>query len=176
MPEDPHILMPAALLDRLVATIRERLPEKCFGYIVSDVSDTTPSDFFLFRENVRNSPDWKDRFESYGRYFVDHADAGFVATSEESWRVQNEIWRRDLFEVAAFHSHQRHPANFSQIDYEMHIRRFPDLWHLIVSMRNPELPQVRAFAISSRGVRELPLHIVQRETGGAPAGRVVSAD
>jgi hypothetical protein len=44
MREDTHILMPAALLDRLTATVRERFPQKCFGYLLSDAGPTTPSD------------------------------------------------------------------------------------------------------------------------------------
>jgi proteasome lid subunit RPN8/RPN11 len=104
---------------------------------------------------------------------VDHADAGFVATPEETWRLQKEIWSRGMVEVAAFHSHQRHPANFSEIDYHMHMRRFPDLWHLIVSMRNPQLPQVRAVAVSERGVRELPVSIARNRRREAPPGRIL---
>ena len=33
-------------------------------------------------------------------------------------------------------------ANFSKIDMEMHLQCFEDLWHLIISMRNPAIPQL----------------------------------
>jgi formylglycine-generating enzyme required for sulfatase activity/proteasome lid subunit RPN8/RPN11 len=166
MSGDDVIVLPAALFERLVTTVRSRLPRKSFGYLVSDVGPTKPTDFILFNSNVRNDRAWKGRFEAYGRYFVDHADAGFVASAEESWRLQKEIWARGMVEVGTFHSHRRHPANFSQIDYDMHVQRVDSLWHLIVSMRNPAQPQVRAFGIFDGRVRELDL----RTTAGVPPG------
>lgn len=154
------IAFPRTLRDRLVTTITERFPEKSFGYLLSDTGAGEPRDFVLFRDNIRNDEVWQPHFHEYGRYFVEHDDAGFVATPEEAWRVQKEIWSRGMFEVAAFHSHQRHPGNFSGIDYDLHLSRFQRLWHLIVSLRTPELPQLRAFDVSAAGVVELPLEVV----------------
>jgi proteasome lid subunit RPN8/RPN11 len=153
------VVLPSALHERLVAAVRERHPRKSFGYFVSDVGPSRPVDFLLFEENVRNDRAWRPDFEAYGRYFVEHGDAGFVATPEESWRIQREIWDRGLFEVGVFHSHQRHPTNFSRIDYDMHMDRFEDLWHLIISMRNPELPQIRVFGVARTGVTELEVRV-----------------
>lgn len=154
------IAFPRALRDRLVATITERFPLKTFGYLLSDTNADEPKDFVVFEENIRNDAEWQPRFHAYGRYFVEHDDAGFVATPEEAWRVQKEIWARGMFEVAAFHSHQRHPGNFSGIDYDLHLERFEHLWHLIVSLRTPALPQLRAFDVSAAGVTEVPLEVV----------------
>ena len=153
------IAFPLDLRDRLIATITERFPEKSFGYLLSDSSAVEPKDFVLFHDNIRNDAQWQPRFRAYGRYFVEHDDAGFVATPEEAWRVQKEIWSRGMFEVAAFHSHQRHPGNFSKIDYDLHLARFEHLWHLIVSLRNPALPQLRAFDPAAHGVVEVPLDV-----------------
>jgi proteasome lid subunit RPN8/RPN11 len=157
-----EVVLSDTLRERLLATIAARHPTKSFGYLLTDLDAARPTDFVLFEQNVRNDAGWKPRFEGYGRYFVEHDDAGFVAAPEESWRLQKEIWRREMFEVAVFHSHQRHPANFSRIDYDTHLSRFSALWHLIVSMRNPRLPQIRAFSVSAAGVREL------RIRGGVP--------
>jgi proteasome lid subunit RPN8/RPN11 len=157
--DEPLITLPASLLDDVVARITRRYPEKSFGYLLSDSDSHAPTDFIFFESNIRNDAVWKPEFESYGRYFVDHSDAGFVATPEESWRIQQEICARGLSEVGVFHSHQRHPANFSQIDYEMHLQRFERLWHMIISLRNPQLPQVRAYDISINGVREVRVQI-----------------
>src|SRR5579885_3040249 len=96
MSEDTVIVLPLALRERLLTTIKQRHPRKSFGYFISDKDTSTPTDFILFEDNIRNSDIWKTKFESYGQYFVEHDDAGFVATPEESWRVQNEIWRRDM--------------------------------------------------------------------------------
>lgn len=157
MSENTVIVLPLALRERLLTTITQRHPRKSFGYFISDKDTSTPTDFILFEDNIRNSDIWKTKFESYGQYFVEHDDAGFVATPEESWRVQNEIWRRDMIEVGIFHSHLRHPANFSGIDFDLHTERFDNLWHMIISMRNPTFPQLRAFSVTRTGVRELPV-------------------
>lgn len=155
MSEDKAIVLSPVLRERLITTIRQRFPQKSFGYLVSDVDVRTPTDFILFEANIRNSDAWRNKFESYGQYFVEHEDAGFVATPEESWQVQNEIWKRGMVEVGVFHSHLRHPANFSRIDFDLHTERFDNLWHMIISMRNPNLPQLRVFFVSHVGVREL---------------------
>ena len=150
----------SSLRDKLIRAVCERYPRKTYGYLVSDVDAGTATDFVLFNGNLRNDPSWQPEFHAYGRYFVEHDDAGFVATPEESWRVQKEMWARGVFEVAVFHSHQRHPANFSQIDYELHVQRFESLWHAVISMRNPVQPQLRAFDVSRAGVRELGIEFI----------------
>jgi proteasome lid subunit RPN8/RPN11 len=156
---DAVITLSAGLHAQLLHTIAQRFPDKSFGYLLSESSPQNPTDYILFEGNIRNHTLWKPEFESYGRYFVDHSDAGFVATPEESWRIQQEISARGLIEVGVFHSHQRHPANFSQIDYEMHLSRFESLWHMIISLRNPQLPQVRAYAVAVDGVHEIRVEV-----------------
>lgn len=150
-----RIVMDGALRARLLETIAARHPRKSFGYLISDLDADHPRDFLLLEENHRNVEGVRQAFEAWGPYFVNHADAGFEASPDECWRVQKRIWELGMFEVGIFHSHQRHPANFSGIDYELHVRRAPSLWHLIVSMRNPSVPQVRAFDVSQAGVREV---------------------
>ena len=103
---------PQELMDQVTARILSRHPIKSFGYFVSDTRAGTPTDFIIFEGNDRNARGWKEEFESFGQYFVDHGDAGFVATPEEIWRFKKETRARGLFEVGVFHSHQRHPANF----------------------------------------------------------------
>jgi proteasome lid subunit RPN8/RPN11 len=167
-PRHHAVVLTESLRDRLLTEIRERHPRKTYGYLLSATDPARPTDFVSFKGNIRNSPDWRWKFHSFGRYFVDHDDAGFVTTPEESWLVEQEIAARGLDEVALFHTHLRHPANFSGVDYELHVARFERLWHLIVSMRNPELPQLRAYDVSVGGVRELPLSVAaDHEPAGA---------
>jgi proteasome lid subunit RPN8/RPN11 len=161
MSDNDQILLPAELHDRLLKTVISRYPQKSFGYLASESTPNRPTDFIAFEENIRNDDYWRDVFESRGRYFVDHPDAGFVASPAESWRVQKYLLERNLSEAAVFHTHLRHPGNFSDIDYELHISRFPSLWHLIISLRNIRMPQMRAFAVYKTGVRELEIRILQ---------------
>jgi proteasome lid subunit RPN8/RPN11 len=157
---DRKVQLPGTLSRLLVARVLERYPQKCFGYLIGESVTDPPLEFAMFNENIRNNSDWRDEFESRGRYFVDHADAGFVATPEESWQVQRYLDEKGLREVAVFHTHRRHPGNFSGIDYDLHVSRFDSLWHLIISLRNPEMVQLRAFAVSRSGVREIDIEIV----------------
>jgi proteasome lid subunit RPN8/RPN11 len=166
MREPSALMFSRALHDRLLRAVLDRHPRKSFGYLVSDGSLFQPVDFVLFEGNDRNVGPWQQEFWRRGRYFVDHEDAGFVATPEESWKVQKLLAVRGLFEIGVFHTHQRHPANFSSIDYDMHVRRFDNLWHLVISLRNVALPQVRAFAVSHYGVREIEVHFMDENGTG----------
>ena len=169
------VALPSSVVERLVHAVRARLPLKTFGYLVSDGDPWMVTDFVLFESNIRNTGVWKERFERYGQYFVEHDNAGFVATPEEAWQVQKMLWARGLVEVGVFHSHIRHPANFSRVDFDLHVQRFPSLWHLIVSVRNPELPQLRAFGVSEAGVRELPLVVPPAVSDNPPLSTSHSA-
>jgi formylglycine-generating enzyme required for sulfatase activity/proteasome lid subunit RPN8/RPN11 len=155
--QNDAIVLPQPLGERLLTEINQRLPIKSFGYFISEGDPQRPADFLIFENNIRNSPEWKGRFESYGQYFLEHEDAGFVATPEESWRIQKLMWKRGMVAVGVFHSHLRHPANFSLIDYEMHTKGFHALWHMIISVRNENDVQIRAFSTEHGGVRELPV-------------------
>ena len=161
MNDSEPILLPGELHDRLLKTILSRYPQKSFGYLTSALTANRPIDFVVFEENIRNNDKWRCIFESRGRYFIEHPDAGFVATPEESWRVQKYLFERHLSEVAVFHTHLRHPGNFSGIDYDLHVSRFGSLWHLIISLRNVHMPQLRAFAVSETGVRELEIRVLR---------------
>lgn len=151
---DYPVVVPPEVLERLLQTVRNRLPRKSFGYLISHGDPRRADDFILFESNTRNSGEWKPKFEAYGQYFLDHDDAGFVSTPEESFKMHKKIMALDMIEVALFHSHLRHPGNFSGIDFDMHTQCHGHLWHMILSMRNPHLPQVRVFDVAETGVRE----------------------
>jgi proteasome lid subunit RPN8/RPN11 len=158
------ILLPTSLYNQLTQEVLGRYPRKSFGYLVSEFGPSRPTGFVLFDDNIRNDDDWRDEFESRGRYFVDHPDAGFVATAEESWRIHKLLLDRGLSEIAVFHTHRRHPGNFSDIDYDLHISRFATLWHLIISLRNPRMPQLRVFNVTNAGVSEVEMRVVSTWT------------
>lgn len=155
--EAAPLILGTELCDRLIAAALGRFPTKTFGYLLARDEPLEPVDFVMFHENIRNDGRWRKQFEAYGRYFVDYSDAGFVASPQEAWEVQQEIAGRDLVEVGVFHTHQRHPANFSRIDFELHRRLFESLYHVVVSLRNPSIPRVRAFQVSADGVHELEM-------------------
>jgi proteasome lid subunit RPN8/RPN11 len=147
------------LLDRFIDEVKGRFPRKTFGYFLSSERFGPPEEYVILEENVRN--DWLEDFHAYGNYYVDHDDAGFLATPEETWRMEKYIRDHNLYKVGVFHSHQRHPAILTSVDADFHPS--PDLWHLLIVLRNMDYPQARTFAVlpGSR-VQELDL-IVQPE-------------
>lgn len=88
-----------------------------------------------------------DKFYDYGNYYLDHKDAGFLTSPEETLRVEKYIRTNHLFKVGVFHSHQRHPAILAKVDVDLHPS--PEVWHLLISLRTLEYPQIRIFSVSS---------------------------
>jgi proteasome lid subunit RPN8/RPN11 len=150
------IVFNSALMDRFLGDVRQRFPRKTFGYFLARSRFGQPEDYIVMAENVRD--DWLQDFHAYGQYYVDHHDAGFLATPEETWRVEREIRRREMFKVGVFHSHQRHPGILTSVDVDFHPE--PDLWHALVVLRNLDYPQFRAFDILPGGrVAERPVTV-----------------
>lgn len=153
----PVISLHVDLADRFLAETISRFPRKTFGYFLSDVPGGDPTDFIVMEENIRSEQ--RDEFIPYGQYFVDHDDAGFMASPEETWRIERYLLDRQLCQVGVFHTHQRHPGVFANIDAEMHPA--PELWHILVILRNTQYPQLRAYAVPADApVRELEIEVV----------------
>jgi metal-dependent amidase/aminoacylase/carboxypeptidase family protein len=139
---------------------------KSYGYLVSDGDVWAVTDFVLFESNIRNTGVWKERFERYGQYFVEHDNAGFVATPEGAWQVQKMIWERGLVEVGVFHSHIRHPANFSRVDFD------PALRSAGRAGREPKLSTVEAnqHAVCVSRYATFDLGVAEATVGSTSAG------
>jgi proteasome lid subunit RPN8/RPN11 len=124
---------------------------KSFGLLLADPQDhgfpfvATDVAFFDPRKNRRNDPAMRPAFEAQGTYFRAYEDAGFVADSAELLAVHRRLEASGLEAVAMFHVHRRQPANFSVIDFRLHNPAYP--WHLIISLRDPGNPVLRAFAV-----------------------------
>lgn len=145
------------LLDRFVLQVKEKYPQKAFGYFVSSEEGGQPDDFIMFKDDVRD--DWKTTFEEYGDYYVRNKDAGFLATDKEMYEVYKELERRRKYIVGVYHSHQRHPAIFSTVDIDLHPSE--ELWHLIISLRNVDMPQIKAFAVKENLPVELSIRTLE---------------
>ena len=130
--------------------IVDTFPRKAFGFFLASSYNGPVEEYIIFKDNIRK--DYNELFENYGNYYVTN-NAGFVATPEETFKAERYIQKNGLVKVGVFHSHQRHPALLSSIDADLH----PDkkLWHLIISLRNPEIPRVKIFSVSNAGVDEL---------------------
>jgi hypothetical protein len=124
---------------------------KSFGLLLADPLDpdfpfvATDVAFFDPTKNRRNDPGMRSAFEAQGEYFRAYDDAGFVADSAELLALYRRLDACDLEAVALFHVHRRQPANFSVIDFRLHNPAYA--WHLIISLRDPAHPVLRAFAV-----------------------------
>jgi proteasome lid subunit RPN8/RPN11 len=147
------VRLPDPVRHRLLATASDvhATGLKSFGLLVAAPEHRdfpfTASDVIFFDplRNRRNDPDIRAAFEAQGKYFRSYDDAGFVADAGEVLDVFRRVDEAGLEVVAMFHTHRRQPANFSVIDFRLHNPAIP--WHLIISLRDPEQPVLRAFAV-----------------------------
>jgi proteasome lid subunit RPN8/RPN11 len=147
------LVLPGEVVDRFYARAQAIHASglKSYGLFVADPRSPgypfTACDavFFDPAKNRRNDPRLRPAFEAQGGYFKSYDDAGFVADSHDLLRVHQQLEKSGLEAVAMFHSHRRQPANFSHIDYRLHNPAYS--WHLIVAMRDPHRPVLRAFEV-----------------------------
>jgi proteasome lid subunit RPN8/RPN11 len=76
---------------------------------------------------------------------------------KEQFRVFKEIEDAGLDLVAIYHSHTRSPAYPSNTDVAQ--AYYPEAVYLIVSLANPDAPDLRGFRITDGKVTEAPLEI-----------------
>jgi len=121
--------MTASQHEALVVHAREEAPNECCGFVRA--RDGVVHDI-VQAVNDRASP--------YG-YSLDAKSllAAFNAAEEG-------------FEVGVYHSHPRSPAEPSQTD--INLADYPEYVYLIVSLADPDSPEVRAWRIADKRVSE----------------------
>jgi proteasome lid subunit RPN8/RPN11 len=144
-----------ALLNKSIKEVKDKYPLKAFGYFIAPVESSNPSDFIIIKDDVRN--EMRDEFEDYGNYYKRNSDAGFLSTDDEIVRIHRRLVKENKTIIGVFHSHQRHPAIFSTVDIDFHPSE--NLWHLIISLRNLEYPQLKIFGIKNKEVYEIAFAI-----------------
>jgi [CysO sulfur-carrier protein]-S-L-cysteine hydrolase len=125
-----------SLIDEMVAHAQDEAPNECCG-IIGGVDGRATS---LYRAvNAEASP---------LRYSLDPAD---------QFRIMREIEARGEELAAIYHSHTGSPAYPSQTD--VNLAFYPDALYLIVSLEDPDAPDVRAFTIRDGGIEPARLEI-----------------
>lgn len=150
---------------RFIATVAALHPQKCFGYLLGSPDSPTVTDFYIFRGDLRATDAGREMFEPVGRYYRDHGDAGFLAPPEETLAFERERRARGLIALGMFHVHLRHPPYLAAIDRSLHADR--RLWHLIVSLRTPSMPDPRVYVPDAGGHLQLGRIVVVSPAGGA---------
>jgi proteasome lid subunit RPN8/RPN11 len=124
------------MVDEVVAHARDEAPNECCGIIAAKDGEAVK----LFRaQNAEASP---------VRYGLDPQD---------QYRIMTEIEDRGWTLGAIYHSHTRSPAYPSQTD--VNLAFYPDALYLIVSLKNPQDPEVRTFRIADGQIDEVELSV-----------------
>jgi proteasome lid subunit RPN8/RPN11 len=122
--------------DEIVAHAHEELPNECCGIVAAKDGGAVK----LYRAaNAEASP---------VRYGLD---------PHEQYRIMSEIEQNGWTLGAIYHSHTRSPAYPSQTD--VNLAFYPDALYLIVSLQQPDRPDLRAFRIVDSQISEVPLSI-----------------
>jgi proteasome lid subunit RPN8/RPN11 len=124
-----RVRMTASQHEALVAHAREEAPNECCGFVRARDG--------VVRDIVQAV---NDRASPYG-YSLDAKSllSAFNAAEEG-------------FEVGIYHSHPRSPAEPSQTD--INLADYPEYVYLIVSLADPDSPDVRAWRIADKRVSE----------------------
>lgn len=148
------------LLLNFIKDVKQQFPKKAYGYFLSAEPDGSPTEYIIMQEDIRSS--FMDYFSSYGNYYKDHDDAGFLTSPEETIKIEKYIRQNKLFKVGVFHSHQRHPAILARVDVDLHPSS--TVWHLLISLRTLEYPQIRIFEVSpDKRVKEIKIELAEQE-------------
>ena len=152
-PAFPKIFMKTCLLEELVRLCLEALPHKSFG-LVGGEDLYHPTSLYPCSTNLRNTPEWKPVFESYGEFYQD-PDLGFVISTPEVKTVLEAMdARRESF-VGVFHSHRYLCAQPTEIDVAL--SSDPDLFSYIVSVANPAEPEIGVYRLSGGGYQTITI-------------------
>lgn len=128
--------IPRSLIDEMVAHAREDLPNECCGLIGGGEGEART----LYR--ARNA------FASPFSYRVDPGDQ-YRIIEKEMREAGEEL-------VAIYHSHTKSAAYPSQTDLN-EAANWPEQVYLIVSLADPEAPDVKAFWLKDNEIAEAEL-------------------
>lgn len=146
-----------SVLSDVVELIRSRLPLRTCGLFTSTNESGNANGFHVFDSNIRNTAEWRDQFRGYGGHHLTNDDAGFVIHPAEVAATHLRLRKENRYAVGLFHTHRLVGPEFTQIDLDMHVDE--TLWHLIVSVVDPEHPQIRGYSIRSRAVHPVEIEI-----------------
>jgi [CysO sulfur-carrier protein]-S-L-cysteine hydrolase len=130
--------IPRALVDEMVAHAREDLPNECCGLVggADGVAQT------VYRA--------RNEFASPFSYRVDGKDQYRI--------IEKEMRGRGEELLAIYHSHTKSPAYPSQTDLN-EAASWPDQAYLIVSLAEPESPEVKAYWLKDMKIADAALDI-----------------
>ena len=149
----PEIFIREHLIEELINICLGALPHKAFG-LVGGADVYHPKSLYPCSTNLRNTPEWKPIFESYGEFYRD-PDLGFVISAPEVKTVIETMALRQESFVGVFHSHRFLRAQPTEIDIALSAD--PSLLCYIVSVADPSAPELGVFRLNGAGYLNIPI-------------------
>jgi proteasome lid subunit RPN8/RPN11 len=118
--------IPASIHDDLIAHAREGFPLEVCGILGGTVETVSAI---------------------YRMTNTDASNEHFTMAPAEQFKVVKDLRARGLSMLAIYHSHPETPARPSQEDIRLALT--PDVSYVIVSLADPERPDVRSFKINN---------------------------
>ncbi len=149
----PEVFISEHLVRELSGICISALPHKAFGLVGGD-DLYHPKSLYPCSTNLRNTPEWKPVFESYGDFYND-PDLGFVISPPEVGTVLKTMDSRGESFVGVFHSHRFLCAEPTEIDIALSTDS--SLLSYIVSVVDPSLPEIGVFRLSNGGYQNISI-------------------
>jgi proteasome lid subunit RPN8/RPN11 len=149
----PEIVISRKLYDELIRLCLDALPEKVYGLVGgSDIYH--PLSLYPCSTNLRNTPEWKTIFDSFGE-FHRNPDVGFVIEPSEVKSVVDEMSAKGESLVGIFHSHRFLSVEPSKADIAL--SSVPELLCYIISVNDPPAAKVGIYALGKDGFESIPI-------------------
>jgi proteasome lid subunit RPN8/RPN11 len=143
-PDQSHgVFMSEALYSELIRICLDALPDKAYG-LVGGSDLYHPLSLYPCETNLRNTPEWKSVFDSFGD-FHRNPDLGFVIDPAEVKAVMDRMSSRREMLVGVFHSHRYLQAAPSIAD--IGLNSGSQLFSYIVSVANPPAVELGVFCL-----------------------------
>ena len=149
------VFIPRDLLEQLAEVCLEALPHKAYG-LVGGKDLHHPQNIYPCSTNLRNTPEWKRVFESFGDFYKE-PDRGFVITPREYLETSKKMADRGESFIGVFHSHRCRCAEPSEVDMAFHFDS--SLLYIIVSVVDTDNPEVKIYRLHKTHYEEIPFQI-----------------
>ena len=148
-----EIFISRRLYAELARICLDALPNKAYGLVGgSDIYH--PKSLYPCSTNLRNTPEWKAIFDSFGK-FHENPDLGFVIAPSEVKSVVDEMSVRGESLVGIFHSHRFLSIEPSKADIAL--SSDPALLCYIISVSNPQAAKIGIFSLGDDDFQSIPI-------------------
>lgn len=142
------------LLEEMISMCKKVLPRKSFGIVAG--RNGIAEELYPLKTNLRPiDPVINTLFESYGEFYHDK-DRGFWIDPEEQLSKVKEIERKGQRIIGIYHSHRCLCSVPSQVDMDLHYD--PNVLAIIVSLVDPNSPEVKAYIMGDNSYAEIEIH------------------